>query len=223
LLTLGAMTQTPAKKLAPSLLSADFAALGDACEQARLGGADWLHVDVMDGDFVPNLTIGPCVVRSLAKKTTLPLDCHLMVRRPELLVPLFADAGASNITVHVESTVHLDRLLNQIRERGCTCGVALNPATPIESVRPVLDVVDLVLVMSVNPGFGGQKLIPYCLDKVRALRDLRPELDVQIDGGVKLDNLRRVLDSGATNIVAGSAIFETADVAATTKAFKRAM
>lgn len=217
------MEKAPAKRLAPSLLSADFARLGEACELARLGGADWLHVDVMDGDFVPNLTIGPPVVESLSKATSLPLDCHLMVYRPEQLVPLFAKAGAANITVHAESTVHLDRLLNQIREAGCTCGVAINPATPVEAIRPVLGIVDLALVMSVNPGFGGQKLIPYCLDKVKALRDLRPDLDVQIDGGVKLANLDAVLAAGATNVVAGSAIFGAADVVAETRAFKARM
>ena len=206
--------------IAPSILSADFARLGQEAEDVRRAGADWLHVDVMDGDFVPNLTIGPPVVESLSKATSLPLDCHLMVYRPEQLVPLFAKAGAANITVHAESTVHLDRLLNQIREAGCTCGVAINPATPVEAIRPVLGIVDLALVMSVNPGFGGQKLIPYCLDKVKALRDLRPDLDVQIDGGVKLANLDAVLAAGATNIVAGSAIFGAADVVAETRAFK---
>lgn len=218
------MEKAPAKRLAPSLLSADFARLGEACELARLGGADWLHVDVMDGDFVPNLTIGPPVVESLSKATTLPLDCHLMVYRPEQLVPLFAKAGAANITVHAESTVHLDRLLNQIREAGCTCGVAINPATPVEAIRPVLGIVDLALVMSVNPGFGGQKLIPACIDKVRAVRGMLDEAGlrdvfVEVDGGVNTQTAPLLTAAGADMLVAGSALYGAEDV----KAFIRAV
>ena len=213
----------PIMRLAPSILSAYFARLHEACAAVEAGGGDWLHVDVMDGHFVPNLTLGPVVVSSLRKATRLPLDCHLMVTNPEFLVPLFAQAGAHTITVHAESTVHLDRLLHQIQELGCVAGVSLNPATPLSVIEHVIPWVDMVLIMSVNPGFGGQKLIPYCLDKVRHLRELRPDLEIQVDGGVKLDNVAQVVAAGATNIVAGSAVFDSADVPATIRHFKRLM
>lgn len=206
-------------QLAPSILGADFAHLGQSVSQLEQGGAHLLHVDVMDGVFVPNLTIGPPVVAALAKATTLPLDCHLMVADPTLLVPLFAKAGAASITVHVESTHHLDRLLQLIREQGCKVGVSLNPATPLQMIELVLDQLDLVLIMSVNPGFGGQKMLPYCLDKVRRLREMRPDLDIQIDGGIKLDNIDLALEAGASNIVVGSAIFDADDVAGETAKF----
>ena len=172
-------------------------------------GADLVHVDVMDGHFVPNLTIGAPVVKSLRRATDMPLDCHLMIDNPELFVDEFVKIGARYVTVQAESTIHLDRLLNRIRELGAKPAVSINPATPIENIKWVLDSVDMVLVMSVNPGFGGQSLIPYCLDKIRALREMKPELDIEIDGGIKLDNILEAKKAGANIFVVGSAIFKT--------------
>lgn len=187
-------------------------------------GADWLHVDVMDGHFVPPITIGADVVKGLAKVTSLPLDVHLMVRNPESQVDLFMDAGAWMVTVHAEATVHLDRLLNHIRKRGFKAGVALNPATPVLQIEAVLHLVDLVLVMSVNPGYGGQSFIDYTLDKIADLRQrcvrrgLTPH--IQVDGGVKVDNYRRVVEAGADVLVAGTAVFHAQDPAAVIRQMK---
>lgn len=213
--------QRPQCTLSPSLLNADFTDLKTALAQIEAGGAHYAHLDIMDGHFVPNLTFGPPVVERIRQRTDLPLDCHLMVSNPEFMVPLFAKAGADLLTVHAESTVHLDRLLNQIKELGCKAGVALNPGTPISVLEHVLPICDMVLIMSVNPGFGGQSFIPYTLDKVRALRDwadqVHPSLDIQVDGGIKAANAREIRVAGCTNFVVGSGIFAAQDPVAATR------
>ena len=203
-------------KVAPSILSADFAALAHDIARAEAGEPDQLHVDVMDGRFVPNITIGPVVVEAIRKRTRLPLDCHLMIVEPERYVGDFISAGADIVTVHAEATPHLQRVLAQIRELGARAGVALNPSTPPSVLDYVLDDLDLVLVMSVNPGFGGQKFIPSAYAKIRAIRALlgaRP-IDVSVDGGVKVDLVKPLADAGASVVVAGSAIFGAPDPAA---------
>ncbi len=203
-------------KIAPSILSADFAALADEVARVEAGGADWLHVDVMDGRFVPNLTIGPLVVEAVRKRTRLPLDVHLMIVEPERYLGDFVRAGADLVTVHVEATPHLQRALARIRELDARAGAALNPATPADGLRWVLDDLDLVLVMSVNPGFGGQAFLPAVLPKVREVRRLlgdRP-VEVSVDGGVKVEHARTLAEQGASVLVAGSAIFGAPDPAA---------
>jgi len=199
--------------IAPSILSADFGRLADEVRAVEAAGADWIHVDVMDGRFVPNLTIGPPVVAALRGVTKLPLDVHLMIVEPEKLVPDFAAAGADWITIHAEAVPHLHRGLQQIRDLGKKAGVALNPATSVEAIRWVLDQVDLVLVMSVNPGFGGQSFIDAVLPKISEVRGLLGSRDVrvEVDGGVKADNAAEVVRSGADVLVAGSAVFGHAD------------
>jgi len=198
-------------ELAPSILSADFAHLSEQVEAAVQGGATIVHVDVMDGHFVPNLTLGPMVVRSLRKATDLPLDCHLMIERPDELIPAFAEAGADWISVHQEACRHLNRTLSLIRSHGVAPGVVLNPATPIETLSEVLDMVDHVLVMSVNPGFGGQKFIPGAVDKIRRLAEWRAQRQwayrIEVDGGIDFETVGEAVRAGAEILVAGSAVF----------------
>ncbi len=202
-------------ELAPSILSADFARLGEQVQAAAAGGATLLHVDVMDGHFVPNITIGPPVVKSLRKVTELPLDVHLMIENADQYIPAFADAGADWISVHQEACVHLHRTLELIRARGCRVGVVLNPATPVAALSEVLDLVDFVLVMSVNPGFGGQKFISGSLTKIASLTALRAERNltyrIEVDGGIALDTVAGVVRAGAELLVAGNAVFGSGD------------
>ena len=202
-------------ELAPSILSADFARLGEEVHAAAEGGATLLHVDVMDGHFVPNITIGPPVVASLRKVTELPLDCHLMIENADQYIPAFIEAGADWISVHQEACVHLNRTINLIRSHEAQAGVVLNPATPVEMVSEILDIVDYVLVMSVNPGFGGQKFIPGALHKIMRLTQMRAErklnFRIEVDGGVSLETVAAVVRAGAEVLVAGNAVFGSGD------------
>ena len=211
-------------KIAPSILSADFGALAADIARVEAGGADQLHVDVMDGRFVPNITIGPLVVAAIRKRTRLPLDVHLMIVEPERYVAEFVAAGADMVTVHVEACPHLQRTLAHVRELGARAGVALNPSTPPSALEYVLDDLDLVLVMSVNPGFGGQSFIPSAHRKVRELKTLvgARTIDISVDGGVKADLARSLAQDGASILVAGSAVFGAADPAAAVRAIRAA-
>ncbi len=206
-------------KIAPSILSADFARLGEEIRSVEAAGADYIHVDVMDGHFVPNLTIGPVVVEGIRKVSRQPLDLHLMIAPVDAHIPAFAQAGAHLISVHYEATTHLDRTLNLIREQGCRVGVALNPATPISLLGEVLHLVDRVVLMSVNPGFGGQSFIPYVLQKIRRMREMIRErglaIELEVDGGIKVTNIGAIAAAGADVFVAGSAIFSQTDYAMT--------
>jgi ribulose-phosphate 3-epimerase len=208
-------------EIVPSILSADFAHLAEEIARVERGGASMLHLDVMDGHFVPNLTIGPPVVESLRKTTRLHFDVHLMIESPERYIAPFARAGANSISVHCEACRHLDAVLGVIRAEGAMAGVVLNPGTPVEALEDILEVADYVLLMSVNPGFGGQKLIPYVLDKVRRLDRMRREkklaLPIEIDGGVDLENLAEVVRAGCDWIVTGSAVFHSPDPEATVR------
>ena len=202
-------------ELAPSILSADFAHLADQVQSAVAGGGTVIHVDVMDGHFVPNITLGPPIVKSLRKATAAVLDCHLMIENPDQYIPDFTDAGANWISVHQEACRHLNRTLHLIKNHGAKAGVVINPATPVESLSEVLDVVDYVLVMSVNPGFGAQKFIPSVLHKVRKLVDLRAahrlDFRIEIDGGVALDTIPEIVQAGVEILVAGNAVFANGD------------
>ena len=202
-------------KISPSILSADFSRLGDEIRAIDVGGADYIHVDVMDGHFVPNITIGPLVIEAVRKVTAKPLDVHLMIENPDRYILDFAKAGADLITVHQEAVPHLHRTIQLIKSLGKKAGVSINPATPVSTLEVILDDLDLVLLMSVNPGFGGQSFIPATLAKIRALRQRIAErglsIEIEIDGGVKADNIGEIAAAGADVFVAGSAVFSTPD------------
>jgi len=211
--------------IAPSILSADFSRLGAEIKDAEAGGAALIHVDVMDGHFVPNLTVGPAVTRAVRKVTQLPVDCHLMIENPDRYVSAFAEAGADMISVHVEVARHLERTLAAIKSAGAKAGVVLNPATPLETLSEILPEADFVLLMSVNPGFGGQALIPWVLDKAKRLRAWIDRLGlstrIELDGGVTLENVDAVAASGVDIVVAGSAIYGSGDARGATQALVR--
>jgi ribulose-phosphate 3-epimerase len=204
-------------RIAPSILSADFGKLDEEIHKVEEAGAQLIHVDVMDGHFVPNITIGPPVVKSIRKTTKLPLDVHLMISDPDKYIPAFVDAGADMLTVHAEATVHLDRTLNFIRSLKAGVGVSINPATPLAAVEYALGLADMLLIMTVNPGFGGQKFIPYTLEKVREARQVIENRSyrcvIEVDGGIDTDSLPDVVRAGAEVLVAGSAIFHAPDPA----------
>jgi ribulose-phosphate 3-epimerase len=213
------------KKIAPSILSADFSRLGDEIRAVEAAGADYIHIDVMDGHFVPNITIGPLIVEAARKVTSLPLDVHLMIENPDLYIPDFAAAGADIIVVHAEATSHLHRSIQLIKSFGKQAGVSLNPATPLNVLDYIIDDLDLVLLMTVNPGFGGQSLIEACIPKIHSLRAMLDqhgsEADLEVDGGVKPANIARISHAGANVFVAGSAVFGASDYTAIIAEMKR--
>jgi ribulose-phosphate 3-epimerase len=212
------------EKISPSILSADFSRLGEEVKAVEKAGADYLHVDVMDGHFVPNITVGPPIVKALRRITSLRLDVHLMIQNPEDFLEAFIEAGADILTIHVEAVVHLHRTLMEIKKKGARAGVTLNPATPLCLLEPALEYADLALVMTVDPGFGGQEFIPSILPKVEQLRQLIDQkgwrLELEVDGGIKVDNIGRVAKAGADVFVSGSGIFRTADYAKTIAAMR---
>jgi ribulose-phosphate 3-epimerase len=195
-------------KIAPSILSADFGKINEEIALVE-PYVDWIHVDVMDGHFVPNITIGPCVVKAL--KTKLPLDCHLMIENPGKYVEDFVKAGVSSLTVHQEVVPHLHSVVQQIKDLGVKAGVSINPATPVDTLKDVLDDVDLVLIMSVNPGFGGQKFMPVALEKIKWLKERKPDLDIEVDGGINDETAAQCIEAGANVLVSGSYIFKAED------------
>lgn len=213
------------KKICPSILSADFSKLGDEIKEIETAGADMIHCDIMDGHFVPNISYGPYVVKTLDKITLLPLDVHLMIEHPEYFIPEFVKAGADYISVHYENNYHLDRILNYIKSFGVKAGVALNPATPIDVLTNVLDNLDFVLLMSVNPGFGGQKFIDYVLHKISNLDIIREERKsnflIEVDGGIGASNAKEIAEAGADILVCGASIFRANDKAAELKKIKQ--
>ncbi len=213
------------KKIAPSILSADFSRIGEEIKRIEDAGADLIHVDVMDGHFVPNITVGPFIVEALRRTTSLPLDVHLMIEKPELYISEFADAGADIITVHVEACVHLHRVIQTIKEKGKKAGVSLNPATPLELIRYVLNDIDLLLIMSVNPGFSGQKLISSALQKIREAREMinkaGADVTIEVDGGIKSDNIEEGAAAGADIFVSGSGVYGTKDYKKTIQDMKK--
>ena len=213
-------------KIAPSILSADFSRLGDEIKAVEDAGADWIHVDVMDGHFVPNITIGPVVVEYIRKVTELPLDVHLMIENADQYIPEFADAGADILSVHAEACPHLHRTVQLIKDQGVRAGVVLNPATTLFSLDEIIEDADLVLLMSVNPGFGGQSFIPQVLSKIQLLRNTLNEsgveLDVEVDGGIKSENAGAIKEAGANVLVAGSAVFKSKDYAKAIQALRDA-
>ncbi len=213
------------KAISPSILSADFSRLGEEIQAVAAGGADYIHIDVMDGHFVPNITIGPLIVEAARRATGLPLDVHLMIENPDRYIKAFADAGSGILTVHAETGYHLQRTLRAIRDAGMRPAVALNPATPLSAVEYVLDDIDMILIMTVNPGFGGQQFIPGMLEKIRRLREmvdsLQYDIAIEVDGGIVVDNIREVQQAGADMFVSGSGIFKTPDYGATIAEMKR--
>ncbi|NLX70392.1 MAG: ribulose-phosphate 3-epimerase [Clostridiales bacterium] len=212
-------------KIAPSILSADFAKLGEEVKKLHNGGADIIHIDVMDGHYVPNITIGPMVVRAIRGYTDLPFDVHLMMDNPLDFVDAYIQAGASSITVHAEVLPHLHRALHYIKSVGAKAAVALNPSTPLNVIEYVMEDLDMVLIMTVNPGFGGQKFIPAMMEKIRKLADIRNKsglsFPIQVDGGIGPDNIKHIVQAGADIIVAGSAVFKSDDVGAAIRAMKK--
>jgi len=214
-------------KIAPSILSADFSKLGEEIKEVENGGADYIHVDVMDGHFVPNITIGPLVVNAIKPVTTLPLDVHLMIENPDQYIPAFAKAGSSIITVHQEACIHLHRTIQLIKDHNVKAGVVINPATPADVLLPILPDIDLVLIMTVNPGFGGQLFIPSALKKVEQIAAWRKEMklsfEIEVDGGVNPKTAIQCTDAGADVLVAGSAVFNQQDRAAAISAIRQAV